>query len=219
MNTLFEIDEFDTVDSPKWSDYAVTVSYSDDEIIRMIISLHNNGKSFDCDPTYSKGVFWQGLPQPKYKFDIAPQIDGVQQADARQLPLANGSISSLMFDPPFVAKNTQDREPNGIIEMRFSGYKSVPDLWSFYQEALIEFYRVLEVDGVLAFKCQDMVSGGKQHWSHVEIYNMAKAMGFYAKDLFILVRNNVLWSPNMENQQHARKNHSFYWVFKKAKVK
>ena len=52
-----------------------------------------------------------------------------------------------------------------------------------------------------------------------QVLEMAKAMGFYAKDLFILVRNNVLWSPNMENQQHARKNHSFYWVFKKGKAK
>lgn len=213
--TLFDMEQVDTNNATNWASYSVTVGYSDAEIIKSIIALHNGGRAFDCDPTYSKGVFWEGLPQPTHKFDIAPQIDGVQQADARCLPLANGSLGSLMFDPPFVAKNTEDREPNGIIEMRFSGYKTVADLWSFYQEALIEFYRVLVDGGLLTFKCQDMVSGGKQHWSHVEIYNMAREIGYYPKDLYILVRNTVLWSPNMKNQQHARKNHSFYWVFKK----
>lgn len=131
------------------------------------------------------------------------------------MPLANESISSIIFDPPFVAKNTKDRVPNGIIEMRFSGYPTVGRLWEFYLESLVEFWRVLRYGGILAFKCQDVVSGGKQHWSHVEVYRMATDLGFYGWDLFQLGRRNVLWSPNMANQKHSRKNLCYFWVFRK----
>lgn len=212
---LFDLQESAPEPITNWSSYSVTVGYTDAEIIKSIIALHNKGLPFDCDPTYSKGVFWEGLPRPKYKFDLMPQIAEVQQADARALPLDSSSLNSLMFDPPFVLKDVTDRTPTGKIESRFSAYKTFAELLCFYREAVIEFGRVLRPGGILAFKCQDTISGGKQHWSHVEVYNMARAYGFIGKDLYILVRNNVLWSPNMKNQQHARKTHCFYWVFKK----
>lgn len=196
-----------------WSGYATTIVRCDQEAIRHIIRLNLNGKPFDLDPTYSKGVFWKGLPQPAMRYDKYPQSPDVQQADARCLPLADQSVTSIMFDPPFVAKNTTDRTPNGKIEMRFGGYATVAELWQFYRGALVEFQRLLRPGGVLVFKCQDMVSGGKQHWSHCQIWRMATDMGYIAKDLYIKYNPNVLWSPNMVNQQHARRTHSYFWVF------
>ncbi len=206
----------ETKKSVDWSTYAVTLRFTDQEIIRDIIKLYNHGAPFAVDTTYSTGVFWKGLPQPTLKFDIAPQIEGVTKADARCLPLGDCSVSSVMFDPPFVMKNTTTRIPNGIIEIRFSGYKNAKSLWGFYGDALKEFYRILEPNGIVAFKCQDVVSSGRQWWSHIEVYRMAIETGFVAKDLFIKGRKSVMWSPNMANQKHAKKNHSFWWVFKKG---
>ena len=51
--------------------------------------------------------------------------------------------------------------------------------------------------------------------SHAKIMQWASEVGFYCKDLFVLGNNNVLLSPNTANQQHARKNHSYFLVFKK----
>ena len=196
-----------------WSSYATTLVRSDQEAIRHIVRLNLGGEPFDLDPTYSKGVFWKGLPQPLLKYDKYPQSPDVLGADARCLPLPDQSVGSVMFDPPFVAKNTTERTPNGKIEMRFGGYATVAELWQFYHDALVEFRRLLRPGGVLVFKCQDMVSGGRQHWSHCEIWRMAIGMGYTAKDLYIKYNPNVLWSPNMKNQQHARRTHSYFWVF------
>ncbi len=74
---------------------------------------------------------------------------------------------------------------------------------------------MLDRPGLLVFKCQDTVSGGKQYLSHVEIVRMAQDIGYEADDLFVLARRNVIWSDNMKNQQHARKTHSYFLVFKK----
>jgi len=54
--------------------------------------------------------------------------------------------------------------------------------------------------------------------SHAKIIVDAQRIGFYIKDLFILGRNNIMWSPNMEHQQHARKNHCYFLVLQKTKM-
>jgi hypothetical protein len=51
---------------------------------------------------------------------------------------------------------------------------------------------------------------------------MALQVGFYPKDLFILMAKNRINSFNGEkwkNQYHARKHHSYFWVFQKSKCK
>lgn len=197
-----------------WSTYARSCSDNEKQIIRWIMDLHNGGRPFDLDPTYSRGVFWYDLPKPRYRFDLHPQARGVVQADATRLPVANESIGSIMFDPPFVVGSRADGRP-GEIKERFSYFRSVPELFIFYELAMREFYRVLNPFGILAFKCQDMIDSGHQIFSHVFIHNTAELVGFYIKDMFVLSRENVLWSPNMVNQQHARKNHSYFLVLVK----
>ena len=81
------------------------VAYDQSEIIRNILRLHVPDGKIDCDPTYSIGAFYRGtgIDPPALRFDIHPQVDGVVEADARHLPLEDGSISCMMFDPPFLA--------------------------------------------------------------------------------------------------------------------
>ena len=80
-----------------------------------------------------------------------------------------------------------------------------------YFEAINEFYRVLRINGVLVFKCQDTIESGKQYITHVEVMNQAYNAGFYPKDLFILTAKNRI--INQKRQFHARKFHSYFWVF------
>jgi hypothetical protein len=43
-------------------------------------------------------------------------------------------------------------------------------------------------------------------------------MGFYAKDLFVLVRPNRPVVARLIKQVHARKNHSYFLVFQKRRA-
>jgi len=196
-----------------------TISYSQDEIINGIIKLHLDGKNIECDPTYSKGVFYKNITQPKYKFDIEPQTEDVLQSDCRQLPMEDNSLNNLMFDPPFLAttgKSLKEKSGN-IINKRFSVFPNEKALHSFYIESLKEFYRILKKDGILIFKCQDKVSSGKQYFSHVFIMNEAIKLGYYPLDLFILcAKNRIVADWQKKNQIHARKFHSYFLIFKKC---
>jgi tRNA G10 N-methylase Trm11 len=183
---------------------------------------------FELDPCFSIGSFYEknGIKSPTHKFDIEPQAKGVIQASAEKLPIASGSIQSIMFDPPFLATSgpvyEESRKGIGesnIITGRFSAFQSREKLWEWYKECLIEFKRVLKNDGVLVFKCQDAVSSAKNYFSHCFIMNKAVEAGFYPKDMFILLAKNRIIGGNHAIQQHARKFHCYYWVFINADCK
>lgn len=197
-----------------------SISYDQVEIIKDIIALYIPSGKIDCDPTFSKGNFYNNdiVIRPKYCYDINP-IDGVEYSDCRRLPLAEESIDSIMFDPPFLATTgkslTEDNDSNKIAK-RFGVYSNEKELHQFYLDSMVEFYRVLKNKGILIFKCQDKISSGKQYLSHVFIINKAIEIGFYPKDIFILLaKNRIAADWQVKNQKHARKFHSYFIVFEK----
>ena len=201
-----------------------SINYDQQQIINDILKLHAPD-GVDVDPTFSKGVFYKNnnVEEPKFKFDISPQIPGVVKATAEALPLDGESVHCIMFDPPFLAtKGPSLKEENGSnkINKRFGVFEDEKSLHEFYIRAMKEFYRILEKGGVLIFKCQDKVSSGKQYFSHCFVQQEAEKIGFYSKDLFVLLAKNRLVADwQLKNQKHARKFHSYFWVFEKLKKK
>ena len=199
-----------------------TISYEQSEIIKWILDLHVPNGRIDCDPTYSKGNFYNntGIEHPKWKYDIIPQAVGVEYGDSRKLPLSNQSIDCMMFDPPFLAttgKSLKECKDSNKINKRFGVYPSEKELHQFYIDSMQEAHRILKDNGILIFKCQDKVSSGKQYMSHVFIMNEAMKIGFYPKDLFILLaKNRIVADWQIKNQKNARKFHSYFWVFQKC---
>ena len=197
-----------------------SISYSQAEIIDWIRSLYGE---IECDVTYSKGVFYKDLKwSPKLKFDIEPLSEDVKKADCRNLPLGDGSLRSIMFDPPFLAtkgKSLSGNEGN-IIAQRFTVYETESELFRFYLDSLKEFSRVLMDDGILVVKCQDKISSSLQYLSHVFFINEAEKLGFYCEDMFVLLAKSRLTPEwQVKNQKHARKYHSYFLVFRKCAKK
>ena len=203
-----------------------SVYSSNYDAIKNIMHLYEI-EQFDLDCTYLKGNFWKDLPQPKFKSDIYPVNDSVIEASSENLPFDDNSMKSIMYDPPFVIVGSgmghkKNKEGSSIIAKRFEGYGTYEDLKSNYFNTLKEMYRLLDKGGFLVMKCQDTVSGGKQHFSYVMVMNMAYKIGFYPRDMFVLtsnVRVNAFNGTKWSKQYHARKYHSYFWVFEKIKPK
>ena len=201
-----------------------SIGYDQGEIIRNILRLHVPEGKIDCDPTYSTGAFYNGtgVDPPELRFDIKPQAEGVIEADARHLPMDDCSVSCMMLDPPFLAttgKSLAEGTGNRI-NRRFGVYPDEKSLHQMYRDIIREAYRVLKKDGILIFKCQDKVSGGKQYLSHVFVINTAVETGFYPKDLFVLLAKNRLVADwQLRNQKTARKFHCYFVVFQKRDTK
>jgi hypothetical protein len=191
-----------------------SISYSQDEILQNIVSLHTG--PIECDVTFGSGCFYKkALPRPQFCFDLEPRPNQpwVTQADVCHLPLENAAVRTVMFDPPFMARTG----PGATLKSRFGELVgTIKDLWNFYFLAMREIHRVLVPGGWLVFKCQDGVLSGKNNFTHVVVCNQAMALGFTPKDLFVLLVKNRMNHPKHTRQLHARKFHSYFWVFRKG---
>lgn len=191
------------------------------DMIKNIMELYNI-EQFDLDCTYSKGAFWKDLKQPKVKTDLIPLFDDVIEADSESLPFENGSMGSIMYDPPFVICGKtykENKEGSSIIAKRFTGYQNFNELKRNYYNTLSELHRVTKEGGIVVMKSQDTVSGGKNHLTHVMVIQMALSIGFYPRDFFILTAKGRISSfgAKWHKQEHARKHHSYFIVFEKIK--
>jgi tRNA G10 N-methylase Trm11 len=191
-----------------------SISTDQTEILQNILHLHvPNG--FDCDVTYGNGSFYKNIQKPNLMFDIDPQESGVVRACSTALPLLDGSISSAIFDPPFLTYVRSGRDGNGgmVMARRYAGYWHYNELEEHYRKTLQEMKRILCQKGILVFKCQDIIHNHKLHCTHFNVVLWATELGFRLKDLFILAANHRMPSPNRKGKQkHARIYHSYFLV-------
>lgn len=200
-----------------------SVYNSNFEVIKNIMELYKIPQ-FDLDCTYSRGLFWKDLKSPKIKTDLIPVTEDTIQADSEHLPFEENTMKSIMYDPPFVISGKlykENKEGSSVIAKRFEGYTAYDKLTTNYYNTLKELYRVCEPGGFVIMKCQDTVSGGKNHFTHTMVMTMAMNVGFYPRDLFILLAKMRInsFGGKWNKQEHARKYHSYFWVFEKTKPK
>lgn len=215
-----------------------SVSTNQHEILWNIMQMHNNGEGFECDPTYSIGNFYGrhsfidgygekveiNIPQPKYKFDVFPQTDDTVKIEPlKPLPLEDNSVGSVVCDLPFVIScgpsMGNGNKKSNVISNRFSSFYPSSELYRTYFFWIKEISRVLKDNGICVFKNQPTISGGINH--QIDAFSMiaAQECGMEIEDLWVLVAKNRIISGKVKQQQHARKYHSYFHVFRKTKSK
>jgi len=192
-------------------------NFNHDLLLKEMIELHGNGQ-IDYDPTFSKGNFYKNIKKPKFYSDFSIG-NPLFFSDMCNMPFKRNTFKSIMIDPPFLwssGKSLKVIKKNcNIIISRFTLFKNKKKLLYFYKLAIGEAYRVLKKDGVLFFKCQDVVNGSLNNFIHIDVFNIAVSRGFIAKDLFLFLKENRLKSGKWKKQNFARKHHSYFWVFHK----
>lgn len=218
-----------------------------DEVFAQVALLHLPLGGHVADVTYGKGVFWKQVPQGQYRLhfsdiDAKIDLDPVHKVavktgiDCRDLPFDDASLDGLVLDPPYMeglyrGKTTHlaGHGTHSTFRHAYSNGQATPSTkkapkWhdavvDLYLKAGIEANRVLRQEGTFIVKCQDEVSANRQRLTHVELISAFESLGFYTKDLFVVVRNNRPGISRLKRQVHARKNHSYFLVFQKSKMK
>lgn len=198
-----------------------------EDLFPHILTLHVPEGATVADVTYGKGIFWKKVPADVYEL-LATDIE--TGTDCRDLPYEDGSIDCVVLDPPYMEglyrRNARNLAGDGTYAAFRETYSNgkADNGEPKYHAAVIDLYvkagaeaaRVLKPYGVFIVKCQDEVSANVQNLTHVELINEYAALGFYAKDLFVIVRSNRPAVSRMKRQEHARKNHSYFLVFVKT---
>jgi len=197
---------------------------SNADIFPQILKLHVPDGAKIADVTYGNGVFWKNVDLSRYELIPSDIATGV---DCRALPYAAESFDAIVLDPPYMEgllRPKKEHKAGAGTYCAFREYYSNGDEVStgpkwhaavreLYYKAGAEAFRVLKDNGVMIVKCQDEVSANRQWLTHVEIINHYEALGFYTKDLFVVVRQNKAGISRLKKQVHARKNHSYFLVF------
>lgn len=224
--------------------FSASISGNED-VFKDILNLHVKPGSIIADVTFGKGVFWNNIELSNYtvfpsdinlKKETQKKYSGLSiqtKIDCRNLPYENNSFDCLVLDPPymesFYRKNKNHIGGMGTHYSFREAYSSVSGVensdakWheaviEMYEKAGLEAFRVLRQNGTLIVKCQDEISANLQRLTHIEIITAYESIGFYTKDLFVVVRNNKPAVSRMISQKHARKNHSYFIVFTKKKL-
>lgn len=190
-----------------------SISDNQDEILSNILRLHIKQYRFDCDLTYSIGVFYKHIPQPQLKFDKYPQMDDVRPLD-EFYNIEDSSLHSIVIDLPFVIKG-KDVNYKSMMADRFNCFSNAKELYDTNTSMLQLAYSKLSKEGILVFKTMDIIYGGVPHWIGNYVQNKAIEIGFKLVDMFILfAKTKVLTNVNT-TQLHARKFHSYFFVLEK----
>ena len=198
---------------------------TNEDVFPQLISLYVLPGSTVADVTYGRGVFWKKVPNGQYRLLTTDLRDGI---DCRKLPYKEATLDCVVFDPPYM------HTPGGTAHVNHQNYETyyrnnVADNGSDkkYHEAVLDLYfksareahRVLRNEGIYIVKCGDEVCANQQRLTHVELINELTQNGFIIEDLFVLLRNNRPGVSRVIRQVHARKNHSYFLVFRKSKKK
>jgi len=196
--------------------YSSYVCNNNSELVKEVSNLYLKDGDSIADITYGKGVFWKKMDLNRFDFYPSDIITCPEAPyDFKKLPYPKEKFDVVVFDPPY-SHNPGQMIVNDNYQLRETtrGFYH-KDIIQLYKEGMAEALRTLKQDGLLWVKCKDEIESSKQQMSHIEIFNIAiNDLDFMVKDLFVMTQKN---KPTIQfkNQQHARKNHSYLWVFKK----
>lgn len=187
------------------------------ELMERVASLYFRRGYRIADVTYGKGVFWRRINLEHYDFRPSDLKTCPEAAfDCRHLPYPDAWFDVVVFDPPYMHGSGgvgYESCYRNAETTKGLGHAAVMQL---YEESMAEAKRILKRNGLLLVKCQDEIESARQRWSHIEVYDIARRLSMVIQDLFVLTQKQ---NPTIQStdQRHARRNHSYMWVFKKGR--
>jgi len=172
------------------------------------------------DATVNGGRFWRNSDRPVMGLDIEARHRPDVVADNTAMPFRPGSFDVVVYDPPHVPNQGQDKSKD--FSARFGLGRRVPkelqyNLSHTFPPFLKEAWRVLRPEGVLLCKIADYVHHHRYQWAHVDFLLAARAAGFRACDCIVKVRKGPIMDPKWKVAHHSRRQHCYWLVFRKSR--
>ncbi len=192
---------------------------NNDFLMAQVAKLYFRSGDRICDGSYGQGTFWKLIDLSQYDFHPSDLLTVPGHAhDFRNLPYRSEDFDVYALDPPYMHHpNSSHRRIHGVNYRNAETTRGLAhnDIIQLYRDGMIEAHRILRPAGLMLVKCQDEIESGRQRITHIEIHNIAvNELGMEIQDLFVLMQKRPLLHFGRP-AQHARKNHSYLWVFRK----
>lgn len=188
---------------------------TNDLLIAAAARLHIRDSATVLDCTWGKGNFWRRADTARFRL-IGTDLNApaMARADFRALPFRDASLDVVVLDPPYIQDSAQPR----VVHQRYRNAETTPKfshsaILDLYRAGMAEGRRVLRPGGQLWVKCQDTVDGRRQRWNGIAVHQIALSLGLCPLDMFVLVNPTPPGRRFGTAQMHARRNHSYLWIF------
>jgi SAM-dependent methyltransferase len=193
---------------------------SDAELLERMLGFYPKSRpQLVLDATVNEGRFWRESQRPLIGLDIEAAFHPDVTGDNLRMPFRDESFDVVVFDPPHIPNQGQDRTKDfntrfGLVtkSSAATGYNFSHLFAPFARQA----YRVLKADGVLFCKITDYVHGHRFQWAHIEFIKAALDVGFCPCDCIIKIRKGPIISPRWKTAHHARRHHCYWLIFRKS---
>ena len=186
------------------------------DLILEVSRLYAQGDPKIADLTWGKGVFWRKCPHLRV-FGSDMITEPKRPHNFTDLPYRDATFDIAVLDPPYIHS-----PGNHQTDHRYQNAATTKGmLWNdlreqLYVPGLKEAKRIVRPGtGLIWVKCKDQVQSGMQRWCHIDLCADAVRLGLYPRDLFILVAKARTANGRWSSQHHARKPHSYLWVFQR----
>lgn len=188
---------------------------SNGEMIADVARLYLHDDWHICDPTFGLGRWWtHWQPHTLDASDLDPTKNpSGESLDARHLDAPDGYYDAVALDPPYKLNGT----PTACIDQRYGVHEptTVAGRHQLMADMLTEAARVTRPDGIVLFKCQAQVNGGKVRWQPDMFTRHADTCGLSKLDEFLFPSYRP--QPDGRAQVHARRGYSTLLVFVKGR--
>lgn len=171
------------------------------------------------DATANERRFWRGNGWPVIALDLNPAYRPDVLGDCTCLPFSNSSFDAVVYDPPHIPNQGQDRTKDfqERFGLRLKSSKETGYTLSFmYLPFVKEASRVLRPDGVLFCKVTDYVHNHRLQWAHIDLIQAAVTVGLRPCDCIVKIRQGPIIDPKWKRAHHARRHHCYWIVFRKS---
>lgn len=196
----------------------------DPQVLQVLLDFYARPQGHVVDVTANRRRMWQGVVwggTVSY-LDNDPTVRPDMVADFRDLPVGDGAVDVLIFDPPHLpaAAGTEAgyhamRECYGLAQA-----PKADNVAAYFPPFLSEAVRVLKSDGLIFAKLKDYVHNHKYQWMLVEWINAVRAVpGLTPCDLIIKrdPAGGNMKSSLWKSAHHARNAHCWWSVVRKGK--
>lgn len=167
------------------------------------------------EPMFNRGTMYRpsaGVLPAKLRFDKVPQHDSVTPEDVLELDLPEGSISSMILDPPWLISS------GCRMSERYGSFDTKAGLKNFIYMISLQAFKFLKFNGILIIKCQDFIHDRRKFFMSVHWTRVLEKMGFNLLDEILVVPKSRQRS-NAPGVKHCTESScTKILVFRKRKI-
>jgi DNA modification methylase len=193
---------------------------NNDTLLAQVARLYFKPGMRIADVTFGAGRWWRKVDLTEYDFHASDLLTVPEHRyDCRHLPYPSASFHVHCLDIPYI----HQMRGGSKYRIHRADYKSAEttkgftyqDVMELFRAGMTEGHRILVPGGLMLVKCQDMIVHGQQLMAHIDVHNLAvHELGMRVEDFFVLTQPSPLLQFG-RSPGHAKKNHSFLWVFRK----